>query len=184
MDALDSGGDIVYRADGTIDAVTTLTRANADTANWTENGVAKGDKYGDALKVPITSALDVYIAPRHNDNSSIDKIVEVVRLPEAGGESDVRLRLSYIGTGSWYWGLDNLAFYEGPAPAATPQGDAKLTVTKSQAGVITLSRTGSGTLQSADTLANGRNWAAHASQANPQTVTATGNAKFFRIRQD
>jgi hypothetical protein len=181
IDALDSGGDIDFRADGTIDAVSTLTSPNADTANWTDGGVAKGDKYGDALLAPITSALDVYIAPRHNDNSTIDKLVEAVRLPEAGLKSDVRLRFAYIGTGSWYWGVDNLAFYEGPAPFVTPPtGDTELTVTKNAAGQISLSWTGTGTLES--TAALGTTWSPHGSQANPQTVTADGTARFFRVR--
>lgn len=152
IDALDGGGDIIYRTDGTVDAVTTLTRANADTANWTENGVDKGDKYGDAILAPITSALDTYIAPRSNDNPTIDKLIEVVRLPQAGGKNDVRLRFSYIGTGSWYWGVDNIAFYEGPASTSTPGGDSSLTITKSEAGQINLSWTGSGTLESADAI--------------------------------
>lgn len=181
IDALDGGGDIIYNPDGTIDAVTTLTRANADTAAWVDNGVAKGDKYGDALLAPITSALNTYIAPRHNDDNTIDKLIEVVRLPQAGGKSDVRLRFAQLGTGSWYFGVDNIAFHEGPAPAQTAGGDTVLSIAKAAAGPITLSWTGAGTLESSDRIQGA--WSNHSSQENPQTITATGT-RFFRVKRN
>jgi hypothetical protein len=178
IDTADSGGDIKYKTDGTVDAVLTLTSLNADTANWETNGVPKGDKYGDAVAAPITDALGVYIAPRVNDNSTIDKRIEVFSLPQAGKKADVRLRFAYLGTGSWYFGVDDIKFYEGPAPT-TPAGDAVLTVARTGGNQITISWTGSGTLETAETLGN---WSAAASQANPQTVTATGT-RFYRVRR-
>lgn len=178
IDTADSGGDIKYKTDGTVDAVLTLTGPNADTANWTTNGVAKGDKYGDAVAAPITDALGVYIAPRVNDNSTIDKRIEVFSLPQAGKKADVRLRFAQLGTGSWYFGVDDIAFYEGPAPT-TPVGDTVLAVSRTGGNQVTISWTGPGTLETADTLGN---WSTAASQANPQTVTATGT-RFYRVRR-
>jgi len=181
LDIADSGGDIKLNPDGTVDAVATLTGPNADTASWVDNGVQKGDKYGDGILAPITQALGAYIAPRINDNPTIDKRVEVFRLPQAGKKSDVRLRFSQLGTGSWYFGVDNISFYEGPAPAGGTGQQGTLTVAKAAGGQVTISWTGSGTLESSDKVNTG--WAAAASQTNPQTMTATGTSKFFRVHQ-
>ncbi len=178
LDFQDGGGDIKYFVDGTIDAVTTMTAPNADTANWIENGVPRGDKYGDGIAAPITQALAAYIAPRWNDNSTEGKRVEVFRLPAASKQADVRLRLAQLGTGSWYFGVDNIAFYEGPAPA-TPPASAKLAISASGANV-TISWTGTGTLQEATSVSG--IWTASSSQANPQTIVASGT-KFYRISQ-
>lgn len=180
IDIADSGGDIKFKPDGTVDAVATFLSPNADTAAWITNGIAKGDKYGDALAAPITDALGVYIAPRINDNSTIDKRVEVFSLPQAGRKADVRLRFAQLGTGSWYFGVDNIAFYEGPVPATVP-GEASLTIARAAANQVTISWTGSGTLETTETLPTG--WTAAASQANPQTITTSGNARFYRIRR-
>lgn len=178
LDFQDGGGDIKYFIDGTIDAVTTMTAANTDTANWTENGVPRGDKYGDGIAAPITQALAAYIAPRWNDNNTEGKRVEVFRLPAASKKADVRLRLAQLGTGSWYFGVDNIGFYEGPAPA-TPPPAAKLAISASGANV-TISWTGTGTLQEATSI--GGTWTASSSQSNPQTIAASGT-KFYRIVQ-
>jgi len=181
VDYLDGGGDIKLNADGSVDAVKTLAGPNADTANWTDNGVAKGDKYGDGILAPITQALGAYIAPRANDNQTVDKRVEVYRLPAAGQKADVRLRLAQLGTGSWYFGVDNLGFYEGPAPVVAPVTQpAKFNAPTLSGNNVTISWTGTGTLQEAASVAGP--WTASASQSNPQTVPATGT-KFFRVKQ-
>ncbi|HEX7862528.1 MAG TPA: hypothetical protein VF773_19485 [Verrucomicrobiae bacterium] len=177
IDTADSGGDIKYKTDGTVDAIATLTGPNSDTAQWVTNGIPKGDKYGDALAAPITDALGVYIAPRVNDNSTVDKRIEVFSLPQAGKKADVRLRFAQLGTGSWYFGVDDIAFYEGPVPASS--GESRLSVT-SAGNQVTIAWTGNGTLETTATLPSG--WEAAPSQANPQTVTAAG-ARFYRVRR-
>ena len=179
LDIADSGGDIRLNLDGTVDAVATFTAVNADTAAWTDNGVAKGDNYGDGILAPITAALGVYIAPRINDNSTIDKRVEVFSLPAAGRKTDVRLRFAQLGTGKLYLGVDNIAFYEGPVPTSVPV-QSNLTIAQAASGQITISWTGTGTLETAATVTGP--WTAAASQANPQTVPATGT-RFYRVRQ-
>ncbi|MGV3772105.1 MAG: hypothetical protein ACO1QB_04330 [Verrucomicrobiales bacterium] len=181
IDIGDSGGDIIYRPDGTVDAVATFRKPNMDTAVWTDNGVLKGQNYGDAILAPITSALDTYIAPRHNDNSTIDKLLEVVRLPQAGGKADVRLRFAQIGTGSWYFGVDDISFYEGPVPPVTSTTETTLAIAKTDSGQVTLSWTGNGVLESSSSVVNG--WAADANQANPQTIAPAGT-RFYRIRNN
>lgn len=178
LDFQDGGGDIKYNADGTVDAVTTLTAPNTDNAAWVDNGVQKGDKYGDGILAPITAALGAYIAPRWNDNNTIDKRIEVFRLPQAGKKSDVRLRFAQLGTGSWYFGVDNLGFYEGPPPAVVEVGMLNNPVLAGNN--VTLSWTGGGTLEEAAAVTGP--WTTSASQANPQTVPATGVAKSYRLR--
>jgi hypothetical protein len=173
LDSADSGGDIRLSADGTVDAVKTFTDPNADTAYWTDAGVSKGGKYGDGIAAPITQALGRFIAPRINDNSTIDKRLEIYRLPAAAHKADVRLRFAQLGTGSWYFGLDNLAFYDVVAPAAS-----KVTITAAGSSV-TISWTGIGTLLVADSVSGP--WISAASQANPQTVPISGTSKYWRI---
>ena len=85
LDQTDRAGDIRLMPNGTVDAVATLTNANADTANWTDNGVPKGDIYGDGIAAPITQALGRFIAPRNNDDPVFDKRLEIyrrLRVPE------------------------------------------------------------------------------------------------------
>jgi hypothetical protein len=58
--------------------------------------------------------------------------------------------------------------------------ESRLSVAKVSTGV-TLSWTGPGTLE--ETTALPGNWATAASQDNPQTIPATGAARYFRLRQ-
>src|SRR5438876_734404 len=112
------------------DAVATFTNPNTDTASWIDGGVAKGGNYGDAIAAPITPALGRFVLPRENDQPNPDKRLEIYRLPAAGHKSDVRLRFAQIGTASWYWGVDNLKFYDVAAPPVPV-----LTIAKSGGGI-------------------------------------------------
>jgi len=179
IDTKDSGGDIRLKPDGSVDAVRTLTDANGDTATWVDNGVNKGGKYGDGIAAPITDALGPFITARWNDNPSVDKRLEAFRLPQAGKKADVRLRFAQLGTGSWYFGVDNLSFYEDPAPVSVTK--AVLNVPVLAGGNVTLSWTGTGTLQEAASVTGP--WTNSANQANPQTTPAAGAAKYYRISQ-
>ncbi|HAM70094.1 MAG TPA: hypothetical protein DCM86_00435 [Verrucomicrobiales bacterium] len=106
--------DIVVRPDGTTDGVTTLTQPQGDTSLWTVDGVVKGIAYGDAAAAPIVDGIGDYIVPRINDNNTEGKRIEIFRLPAAAGKADVRLRFSATGSDSWYWFVDNVAFYDIP----------------------------------------------------------------------
>ena len=115
--------DIVMNGDGTVNAVATFTAPNNDTSHWMVNGVLKGGGahgYGDGVGAAISQSLADYIAPRINDNQTEGARIEVFRLPEAKGKSDVRLRLSAMGTDSWWFAVDNIAFYDVAGPAVTP----------------------------------------------------------------
>jgi hypothetical protein len=180
LDFADGGGDIRFNADGSVDAVATFLNANDDTAVWTDNGVNKGGKYGDGILAPITQALGRFVAPRQNDNSTEGKRLEIYRLEKAGKQADVRLRFAQLGTGSWYFGVDNLAFYDVPtAPVSTEQ--PVLTLTQGAGNTLVISWTGSGTLYETSSLSGASAWTPTASQSNPQTIAiGTGN-KFYRV---
>jgi hypothetical protein len=173
LDSIEGGGDIRLNADGSVDAVTTFTADNGDTAAWTDAGVIKGGRYGDGIAAPITQALGRFVAPRINDNSTIDKRLEIYRLPAAAHKADVRLRFAQLGTGSWYFGVDNVAFYDVAAPPAS-----KLTITTAGSSA-TLYWTGIGTLQQAPAVTGP--WTPATSQANPQTVPLSSSQKYWRI---
>jgi hypothetical protein len=169
--------DIAYNADGTVDAVLTLTRPNADTAAWVTNSVPKGDKYGDALGAPITAALGEYIVPRVNDDQFEGARIEVFRLPAAGRKSDVRLRFAQLGTDSWWFAVDNIAFYEDPAAQIQPQ--PQITSAVISTGTITIQWTGGGTLQSSPSLGPTASWTPVDSDGSySESVSGT---KFFRV---
>src|SRR5262249_33390320 len=147
------------------------------------NGVPKGrfaNGYGDGGGAPISQALADYIAPRINDDQTEGARIEVYRLPQAKGKSDVRLRFSAMGTDSWWFAVDNIAFYDvaGLATATAPVFNAP----RLSGSNLTLSWTGTGTLEESTTL--GGTWSQSASQNNPQqiTISTTGN-KFYRLKQ-
>jgi hypothetical protein len=174
LDYLDTWGDIRLNLDGTVDAVATFTNANTDTAHWTDNGVAKGGNYGDGIAAPITQALGRFIAPRSNDDPVFDKRLEIYRLPIASHKSDVRLRFAQLGTGSWYFGVDNISFYDVAAPVVPVMSIARVSGNN-----LTISWSGDGTLLEAATLAGP--WTVSWSQANPQTSPVAAGSKFYRI---
>lgn len=58
---------------------------------------------------------------------------------------------------------------------------AQLSIGRNANSTLTLSWTGTGTLQQSSTLTGG--WTAAPSQANPQTITPTGDRMFFRLQR-
>jgi hypothetical protein len=169
--------DIKLNADGTVDAVRTFKDSNADTSSWVDNGVAKGDNYGDGIGAAIAADLGLYIVPRINDGQVEGKRVEVFRLDQAAGKADVRLRLASLGTDSWYFAIDNLAFYDIEPP--TPPTPPKFNTPKLVTGGVEISWTGGGKLQQADNVTGP--WSDATNQNNPQTAPTTGAARFFRL---
>ncbi|MBM3846728.1 MAG: hypothetical protein FJ405_10660 [Verrucomicrobia bacterium] len=162
--------DIKLNGDGSVDAVGTFRDANADTSSWVDNGVAKGDNYGDGIAAPITAALGDFIVPRINDGQVEGKRMEVARLSQAAGKSDVRLRLASLGTDSWYFAIDNLAFYDLGGGVVAPT----LSIAGSGASVVI---TFQGSLLEASSL-NGP-WTPVAGNS-PLTINNVSGTKFYR----
>lgn len=163
--------DIKLNADGTVNAVRTFTDPNTDTSSWVDNdGNAKGLKYGDGLGAPITAALGDYVVPRINDGEVEGKRVEVARLNNAAGKSDVRIRLAAMGTDSWYFAIDNLAFYDIPSAGAAPT----LSVGRNGNNIVI---TFEGSLETKDSITG--NWVPLAA-TSPLTLTSPAGTKFYR----
>jgi hypothetical protein len=95
--------DIIRDASGVIDAVATLNTARGDQAY--------GTSYGAYIGAAISQDLAPYISARVNDDPLESKRVEFFRLPQADQQSKVRLRFAQSGTGSWYFGIDDVGFY-------------------------------------------------------------------------
>lgn len=110
------GPDIATNPDGSVDAVTTLTRENGDTADYIDpvSGELVGDRYGAFIGAATNTWPDLgpYISARLNDDPFESKRIERFRLPQADGKSQVKLRFAQAGTGSWYFGVDNVGLYE------------------------------------------------------------------------
>jgi len=183
------GDDLKLNPDGTVDAVKTLKDPNPDTAAWVDNGVAKGDIYGDALLSAINASVADTIVPRINDNATEGHRIEVVRLPLAGGKANVKLRLAQLGTDSWYFGIDNLAFYEVPAAPnggpVEPPADIHIASVALEGASVKLTWTG-GTapfLVQAKSRVNDASWTDIATTSTPSvTVPAVGTTGFLRIQ--
>ncbi|MFO1459784.1 MAG: LamG-like jellyroll fold domain-containing protein [Verrucomicrobiota bacterium] len=124
------GPDIVRDPQGNVDAVATFNAANTDTATYTDpdTGEDKGGKYGDFIGAAITQDLAPYISARVNDDPIESKRVEFYPLPAAANQKTVRLRFAQAGTGSWYFGVDNVGLYSitvvDPPKINVPPADA------------------------------------------------------------
>ena len=113
--------DIVRDEFGNIDAESTMMKNHGDVATYSNlDGEFFGGTYGSFIKAPISPELAPFIQGRVNDNTTESKRIEVYRLAAADSQSAVRLRFAHAGTGSWYWGLDNIGLYSIP-PKSTPQ---------------------------------------------------------------
>jgi hypothetical protein len=85
------------------DPVATLGTARSDQA-W-------GKAYGDFLGATVDASFGPYISGRVDDDAVESKRIEVLSLPLADNQANVRLRFTHTGTGSWYFGLDDIGFY-------------------------------------------------------------------------
>jgi hypothetical protein len=144
------GPDIKKDADGNVDAVATLTDANGDAAAYEDpiTGEALGKNYGAFIGVAKSewASLAPFIQARINDDPVESKRVELFRLPKADDQSKVRLRFAQAGTGSWYFGIDNVGFYS-ITQVAPPQFTAQpgaATIVVGQNGRLTATVTGAG----------------------------------------
>lgn len=166
--------DVQYDADNNIDPVATFTRVDPDgTARYTDpdTGVTGAGNYGSFIGVTEDrwSELGPYISGRINDNATESKRVEVYRMPLADNQAKVRLRFAAAGTGSWYFGIDDVGIYSIPDPSVSLSRDGSKVV-------LTFA---GGWLQSA-TSPEGP-WTDVAGAASPLSVTANEGNKFYRV---
>ncbi len=95
--------DALRNDSGGIDAELTLNTARGDGAY--------GMSYGTWIGATVSPALAPFISLRVDDNPTESKRVEFLRLAQADNQAKVRLRFMQAGTGSWYFGIDNVGLY-------------------------------------------------------------------------
>ncbi|RME94489.1 MAG: metallophosphoesterase family protein [Verrucomicrobia bacterium] len=113
--ALLDQADVIRTAPGgPVDAPATLTRVDPDGVPTADAGRASGGTYGEHLRnrdwVAWTGAID----PRVNDDPTESKRLEVLRVPGADDQPRVQFRFLYVGTGSWFWGIDDWSIFGTP----------------------------------------------------------------------
>jgi len=85
------------------DPVATLGTARSDQAY--------GLGYGAFIGATVDPSFGPYISGRIDDDPTESKQIEVFSLPQAANQTNVRLRFLQTGTGSWYFGLDDVGIY-------------------------------------------------------------------------
>ncbi len=178
--AYSTEANIILTQDGSIDVVRTLTVPYPSLV-WTDptNGLSGGGDFAGGPAEPVTQSLAPYLAPR-SDNTLTSTKVDAIRLPMAANQKDVRLRFYQLGNNSWWWGVDNLAFYDiAPTTGQTtppPHIDSIADV----GGNITVKWSNGGTLQSSLSLSN-PSWISTGNSSGTFTEAATASAKYYRV---
>ena len=107
-----AGSDVLRTASGSIDASNTFAIVHGDVGNPATTFPTDG-WYGQVIGLAqsqwATAAPN--ISARVDDNTTESKRVEVVRLPLADNQANVRLRFVQSGSDSWYFALDDVGFY-------------------------------------------------------------------------
>jgi hypothetical protein len=173
---------VLLAPDGSIDAVRTLNLPFA-VLQWVDpvSHQTVGGTPGSGLAEPITQALAPYMTIR-DDTPTISQKVDGIRLPLASRQKDVRLRFYQLGNCSWWWGVDNLAFYDiAPPFVVTPPAQLPHIDSITQTGgQITIKWSNGGTLQFTPTLTNPV-WTSTGNSTGTFTTPATGAAQFYRV---
>jgi hypothetical protein len=174
-------GYVKLSPDGSIDAPSTLN-APFSVLDWIDPVTQKpgGGTFGSGLAEPVTQALAPYLAPR-SDGQAIDARVDGIRLPMASKQSDVRLRFYQLGNCSWWWGVDNLAFYDiAPTTIAGTPAAPHIDTIQTASGSITVKWSNGGTLQSSPSLSS-PSWTSTGNSSGSFTESLTAGAKFYRV---
>jgi len=171
-----SNSDIVRNPDGSINALTTLTNTAGDIAKikdpTTGQRVAAG-KYADFILARPLESLAPFLSGRIDDNGTESKRHERYRLAAADGQQRVQFRFVQAGTGSWWWGIDDLGLY-------TAETGLTLAITRQANGII-VTWTGSATLVQADEVDG--SWSPVLNAVSGQVIPATESKKFYRLLQ-
>jgi hypothetical protein len=182
--------DIQVNADNTVNVINTLFHDidPGEIPTWTDSTGHVNNTYASGIAAPISQNLAPFFAPRVNDDSYDGKRIEVVRMPLAANKSDVRIRLSQIGTCSWYFGVTQIAIYDvAPSGAIVPTGLPPSTSTTpvlsvgAASGNVTVSWTGTGTLQSAAALGGPWTAVSPAPTGNSYVAPIGAGSLFFRL---
>jgi hypothetical protein len=112
---------IVHEPDGTLNVAATM--AYGISPHYTNSsGKVIGGSVGAFIGPPITQALAPYIEDRVNDDSIESMRFEAWGVPGADNQPSVQFRFFQVGTGSWFWGIDNWGVYSVPAAVSGSLG--------------------------------------------------------------
>ena len=140
--------DVVKDASGAVDGYATLSAVKDDAAKYTDpvTGEEKGGFYGAFIGVQsnLWSTLGQYISPRIDNDSVESKRVELFRLTQADNQAKVRLRFAQAGTGSWYFGVDDVGLYSIQAAQPPVISQSPLSQSVSAGATVTLQVTATG----------------------------------------
>jgi hypothetical protein len=175
-------GYIKLTPDGSVDVLQTLNAPFSVIGTWVDpvTHQLRGGNFGSGLAEPITQSLASYIAPRSQHVATSTK-VDGIRLPLASKQKNVRLRFYQLGNCSWWWGVDNLAFYD-IAPPVVPVLTPHIDSIELTGGSITVKWSNGGTLEASPTL-NNPTWTTTGSSSGAFSESAAGVAKYYRVRQ-
>jgi len=172
------GHDIVTNVLGQVDGNATFTQPRTDTPIIVDS-VGLTNRYSfwyEFINARPLSSLGPYIDGRVNDDQVESRRFEVFRLPPADNQAKVRFRFVQVGTGSWWYGIDNFGLYSIPSPTLNAAATA---------GSLTLSWdpavTGFG-LESTDSLATPIWSPVQGVLNNSVTVPIGAGNKYFRLR--
>lgn len=171
---------LITNTPGQLDAVATLTNEeNTEIPTYFDNdGLEQGGTYGAFIKAPIDASLSPFISGRIDDDPRDSKRIEILRLPEADNQPNVRLRFFHAGEDSWYFGIDNVGLYS-PAIAVDPFG--KLVITKTAESVTITWQDEQGRLEKTTSITN-PDWQPVTPTAPKQAVEPlTGTSAFYRF---
>ena len=122
-----------------------------------------------------------FIQARADDSSTDGKRVELLRAVKADNQASVRFRLTYAGSDSWYFGLDDWGIYSLPAVQESP------TLSLSRSGgqvVISWPATATGFTLESSPAVTGAAWTAVSGvTGNSATITATEASVFYRLKR-
>jgi len=180
--AYDLERDVLVLPTGDIDAVQTLNAPWA-VLDWTDpvTGKQGGGTFGTGLAEPVSQALAPYMAPR-SDNTQLSTKVDGVRLPMASRQKSVTLRFFQLGNCSWWWGVDNLAFYDIAPPVQSSPGAPHIDSIQALAGSVTIKWSNGGTLFSSPSLAS-PTWTTTGNSSGTFTEPLGAGAKFYRVKE-
>lgn len=166
----------VIKVGDAIDVEQTYNTERTDIARLPDGS---GGTYGAFLKAPIDATAAAAIQPRNNDDPVDGTRVEFIRVPEADHKANVRFRIFYAGTDSWYLGIDNFGIYGNSVVCAAC---SNISITRN-VNSITINYVG-GVLESTAALGPNAIWTPVQGASNGvYTTAATAAAQFYRTKQ-
>jgi hypothetical protein len=173
---------IVHDANGDVDVAATMSFGI--TPHYTNSlGKLIGGTIGAFVGAPITQALAPFIEGRVNDDAFESKRFEAFAVPGADNQPSVQFRMFQVGTGSWYWGIDNWAFYSTSSRSSGNLGSLTAQLS-GQSLVLTWTGAANVALQQNSNLST-TNWVTVAGTLGAGTTTITNipgqPSTFYRL---